>query len=360
MAVTRRSFATLSLGGSLAASVGGVLATPFIGRAWAQEKSITFSGYSGIYQDNYQAAVIDPFTRKTGIKVTYFGFPSSAQVLGTLRAQKESPQVDVAMMDVTLAKAGTDEGLFDMLDPAQVPSVKQLDKRALQPGVAGAALTFDTLVLLYAPEAVKPVPTSWKTLWDKQYAGRIAIPGMPDITGIGLLLLANKMYGGGDYRQSLEKGMEEVTKMAPGVLTWDPKPDSYSFITNGQAELGVGWNARAQLYSAQSNGKMAVVLPDEGSIFQINMIEAVKGSKQPEAARAFIDYALGTEAQTAFTDRMFYAPTNASATPSAAALARTAATPERMAKMLDVDWMILAKMRDKLGDEWRRRVLTAH
>ena len=334
------------------------MAAPFVRRAGAQERAITFAGYSGIYQENYQAAVIEPFMKKTGIKVTYFGLPSSAQILGTLRAQKAAPQVDVAMMDVTIAKAGTDEGLFDAIDAGSVPAVGQLDKRALQAGVAGAALTFDNLVLLYSPETVVPAPTSWKVLWDKKYAGQIAIPGVPDIVGIGLVLMANKVFGGADYRQGVERGLTAVSDMAADVLSWDPRPDPYSFITNGQAALGVGWNARGQLYSAQSGGKLAVVLPDEGSLFQINMIEAVHGGKQAEATRTFLDYALGVEAQTAFTERMFYAPTNDAAKPSAAAVAKTAASPERMAKMLDVDWMEVAKMRDGLGEQWRRRVMT--
>lgn len=347
MGITRRHFAA-----------GAALALPFTRSPRAQERSITFAAYSGIFQGNYQAAVIDPFTKKTGIKVQYFALPSSAQVLGTLRAQKAAPQVDVAIMDVTIAKAGTDEGLFDPLDKAALPSLAQLAPTAFQPGVAGAALTFDNLVLLYSPEVVKPAPASWKVLWDKKYAGQVAVAGVPDIVGIGLVLIANRMEGG-DYKASTEKGIAAVAEMAPGVLSWDPRPDAYSFITNGQAALGVGWNARGQLYSQQSGGKLAAVLPDEGSLFQINMIEAVRGAKQPEASRAFIDYALGTEAQAAFTDRMFYAPTNAAAKPSAEALGRTAASPERMAKMLDVDWMEVAKIRDRMGEQWRRRVLTA-
>ena len=346
MSITRRGIAA------------GMLAAPFVRGAAAQERSITFAGYSGIYQDNYQAAVIDPFVRKTGIKVTYFGLPNSAQTLGTLRAQKAAPQIDVSMMDVTFAKAGTDEGLFEAFDKTSVPSVAQLDSKALQPGVMGAALTFDNVVLLYAPQAVKPAPTSWKVLWDKAYAGQIAIPGMPDLVGISLILMANKIFGGGDYRQGLEKGIAAVSDMAPGVLSWDPRPDPYSFITNGQAVLGVGWNARAQLYSSQSEGKLAVALPTEGSLFQINMVEVSKGSRQTGAALEFVNYILGVEAQTAFTERMFYAPTNGQARPSAAAMAKTVATPERMALMMDVDWLEIAKIRDGVGEQWRRRVLT--
>ena len=170
-------------------------------------------------------------------------------------------------------------------------------------------------------------------------------------------MMANKTFGGPDYR-NLEKGFEAVANLAPSVLSWDPKPDAYSFITNGTAALGVGWNARGQLYSAQSGGRMATVLPDEGSLFQINVLGLVKGSKQPDAARAFMNHALGAEAQAAFTERMFYAPTNMKAKVSEAALAKTAASPERMAKMLDVDWLEVAKFRESVTEQWRRRVLT--
>jgi putative spermidine/putrescine transport system substrate-binding protein len=339
--------------------VTAALATPFINRARAAEGSITFAGYNGIFQDNYRAAVVEPFLRANpGIKLNYYAMTNSAETLGILRAQKAAPQTDVAMFDVTIAKAATEEGLLERL--GDMPVLSQLAPNAIVPGVAGAAMTFDNLVLLYAPDKVKPAPTSWKVLWDKQYADEISMPGVPDIVGVSFTLIANKVFGGGDYRTSLETGLAAVAQMAPGVLSWDPHPDPYTFIINGTAELGVGWNARGQLYSQQSDGRLAVALPDEGSLFQVNMMSLVKGSQQTDAAKAFIAYALGTEAQKTFTERMFYAPTNTHAPISAAAMARTAATPERMARMLDVNWMEVAKLRDGITEQWRRRILNAH
>jgi putative spermidine/putrescine transport system substrate-binding protein len=346
--------------GLLAGGIGTALAAPFVRPARAVEGSVTFAGYAGIFQENYQAAVIEPFMRANpGIKVVYYSMGNSAQVLGNLRAQKAAPQVDVAMMDVSVAKAGSDEGLFEKLDRTAMPVLNELSPRAFTPGVDGAAVTFDNLVLLYSPERVKPAPTSWKVLWDPQYKDQIAINGVPDIVGVSFLLMANKIFGGDDYRKSTEKGIAAVAKMAPGVLSWDPKPDPYAFIINGTSSLGVGWNARGQLYSAQSGGKLAAVLPEEGSLFQINTMSVVRGAQQPEAARIFMSYALGAEAQKSFTERMFYAPVNLKAQIGEAAMAKTAATPERQAKMLDIDWLEVAKIRDGITEQWRRRVLTA-
>ena len=341
--------------------LGGVgattLAAPFIRRAQAAETSLVLAAYSGIFEENYRAAVVEPFmAANPGIKVTYYQMGASAQTLGLLRAQKAAPQIDVVMFDVSVAKAASDEGLLEPIDG--MPVLAELSPRAFTKGVVGAAVTFDNQVLLYDPQKVSPAPTSWKAMWDKKYAGEVILVAPPDIVGIGFTLIANKVFGGTDYRSSTEAGIAAISELAPSVLTYDPKPDPYAFIINGQASLGVGWNARGQLYSRQSEGKLAVALPDEGSLFQVNVMAPVKNAQHPEAAKTFVAYALGATAQKAFTERMFYAPVNTKAQVSAEAMARTAATPERMGRMLDVDWLEVAKIRDGITEQWRRRILT--
>jgi putative spermidine/putrescine transport system substrate-binding protein len=332
------------------------LAMPYVARA--QQASITLAAYSGIFQDNYEPAVVETFRRANpGIKVTYFSMGNSAQALGQLRAQKANPQVDLVMMDVSVAKAASDEGLFEPVTAAQVPAIADLSPRAFTPGVTAPAVTFDNLVLLYSPQKVQPAPTSWKVFWEEKYKDQIAISGVPDIVGLGFLMMANKVFGGDDYRR-LDKGFEAVGNMAPNVLSWDPKPDAYTMITQGTASLGVGWNARGQIYSDQSGGRMAAILPSEGSLFQINVLGLVKGAKNYDASRAFMNHALGAEAQAAFTEKMFYAPVNTKAKVSDAALARTASSAERQAMMLPVDWLEVAKFREGVTEQWRRRILT--
>ncbi|MBN8875229.1 MAG: extracellular solute-binding protein [Rhodospirillales bacterium] len=343
----------------LAAPLALPLAAPFIRRAVAA-RSITFAAYSGIFQENYEPAVVEAFRRAhPDIEVTYYPIANSAQALGLVRAQKAAPQIDVVMMDVSVAKTGTDEGLFEPLPKGSLPVLDELTPKAFIEGVAGPAVLFDNYVLLYSPPQVKPAPTSWKALWDPAYDGKIAVQAAPDIVGIALTLIANKVFGGGDYHQSVAAGIDAIAQMAPRVLTWDPKPDAYTFLIDGTAALGVGWNARGQTYARQSQGKLGVAIPDEGSLFQINTINLVKGSRETDAAKAFISYALGTAAQKAFTERMFYGPVNTKAEISPEALARTAATPERLSRMLDVDWIAISKMRDAITDQWRRKILRA-
>lgn len=340
-------------------AAGGLLAMPWVHTARAQERAITLMAYSGLFEERYKAAVVEPFMRANpGIKVNYYGAPSSAQMLGMLRAQKAAAQTNLCIMDLAVAKAGTDEGLYEAVDAGRLPVVKELYPGAVVPGVAGPAVTFDNLVLLYAPGKVSPAPTSWRELWKPQYKGQIGIQATPDIQGTTLTLIANRLAGGEDYKRSVDKGIAMMGELAPSVQTWDPKPDPYTAVINGGLALSIGWNARAQAFSAQAPDRLAVALPEEGSVFQINTLNLVKGAPQTDAALAFMAHALGQEAQKSFTESMFYAPTNARAPVAPEALARTAATPERMAKMLDVDWIEVAKIRDAITEQWRRRVIS--
>jgi putative spermidine/putrescine transport system substrate-binding protein len=323
---------------------------------FAQQKTVTLMAYSGIFQERYTKAVVEPFMKANpDIKVEFFGLPNSAQMLGSLRAQKAAPQADVVIMDVSVSKAGTDESLFTKIDEKNVPAVAELYPAARVPDIAGVAVTFDNLVLVYNSEVIKEAPKSWLALADKKYTGKVAINGMPDIQGLSLVLILDKARGGTSYLTNVDKGIAAVGEIAPNVLTWEPKPEVYPVIIAGQADLGAAWNARAQVNSDISGGKLQATLPAEGSVFQINTINLIANRPDAAAAAKFVDYALGAVAQKAFTEEMFYAPVNAKAQISDAAINRTAA--KNMDKVVALDWIALAKVRDQIMDQWRRKVL---
>lgn len=323
----------------------------------ASNQTLTLCSYSGVFERIYRRAVVEPFMRAhPGIAVSFYGVPTSAQMLAMLRVQRRSPQIDVCLLDVVSAKVATDENLLQPLDRKSIPTIAELHPHATVAGVAGPAVTFDHLMLLYAPQHFPSPPRSWKLLWDKEQEGRIAIQRPPHMAGLTFTLIANYMAGETDYARSYEPGIASVARMAPNVLNWDPRPDPYMFIINGSAALGVGWNARAQLYASESPGRIASVLPQESTIATMNMITQVREARHPGTAQMFIDYALGVDAQSRFAEQMFYTPTNSKVTLSAAAASRTA-TKAQMDSMLPMDWLQIARIRDRMSQEWRTRIL---
>jgi putative spermidine/putrescine transport system substrate-binding protein len=217
-------------------------------------------------------------------------------------------------------------------------------------------VTFDHWVLVYDAEKVKPAPTGFADLWDPRFKGQIGLSAMPNIQGIAATVLAAKIAGE-DFKTSIDGAMKKLKDLGPSVQTFDPQPDGYTLILGNTLAVASGWNARAQLYHDESKNRLGVVLPKEGSVFQINTINLVAGSKNAEAAQAFIEHALSREAQKRFTESMFYAPVNAKAEISPAAMARTAASPENMAKMIALDWDWVTTIRDAWNNRWRREVI---
>lgn len=318
---------------------------------------LVFSIYPGAFQDNYVKAVVEPFlAAHPDVRVSYVQARTSAESLAALRAEKANPSVDVSLLDLAVARTANKEGVFAALDPSKVPNLKQLKPAAKIKNNMGAGVTFDSVVLMYNTKQVSTAPTSWNALWDDPAGkGKIAIIGPPDLTStVGLTAITTKMEGG-DYRKSVDPGIAKLKKLSSRVETWNPQPDPYTMVQSGQAAYGVGWNARAQLYASESKGSMKAVLPAEGTVEQINTLNLVKGAPNPTTAQAFINYALSAKAQAAFSARMPYAPTNASAKLPADVLKQVpVADPSAAKKIIPLDWGVVVAQRDT----WANRLKT--
>lgn len=123
-------------------------------------------------------------------------------------------------MDVSVAKTGTDEGLFDKIDESVTKNVADLYPNARFEGVAGVGVTFDNLVLIYNTDAIKTAPDSWNALKDSALKGKVAMLSAPDIVGIGTTIIMDHMNGGTDFIKNIDAGinaMAEAVRMCrPG------------------------------------------------------------------------------------------------------------------------------------------------
>jgi putative spermidine/putrescine transport system substrate-binding protein len=337
--------------------VAGLTATAWPAAAQGGS-TVTLMTYSGIFQEQYTAGVIEPFQASSGHRVQYFAPGTSAQMLGTLRAQKADPQVDVVIMDTTTAALACAEGLVEKITLAEMPVLNQIDAQARTAGgECGPGVTFDHLVMIYDTKAINPAPTRFMDMANPALRGRVSVSAPPNIQGLVLTAILSHANGG-DWR-NIRNALPGLKEIAANAQTFDPKPDGATMILNDQIAFATGWNARSQLYSVQSQGRIGVVLPQEGTAFQINTINVVAGSRNAAAARAFMTHALSAEAQKAFTERLFYGPTNTTAQISPEARARTAQSGEFSGRVIPLDWVEMQRVRENWNQRWRREVITA-
>ncbi|MBV8915209.1 MAG: extracellular solute-binding protein [Acetobacteraceae bacterium] len=317
----------------------------------------TVMSYSdGPFQDNYTQTVLEPYNGQgTQHQIEFHGSASSATMLGELRTQKTAPQVDVVIMDTTTAAIACAEGLVEKITPDMLPVLADLDPQAKDANGCGPAVTFDDFIIAYDTKAVQPAPTSLMELKDPKWKGRTSLSAPPNIQALALTAILAKAESG-DWHKA-DQAFQTLREMAPNVQTFDPQPDGYTLILNDTLAFATGWNARAQLFHDRSQGRIGVMLPKEGTVLQINTINLVKGAPHREAGLAFMRYALSPEAQKAFTERMFYGPTNAKAQIAPDAAARTSAAGRD--RIIPVDWNEMVKLRDNWTQRWRREVIPA-
>jgi putative spermidine/putrescine transport system substrate-binding protein len=321
--------------------------------AFAARRSLTFAAYGGLFQELYEPAVVDSFGgTHADTDVFYYAVPTSSQALATLRRQRERPEIDVVLLDLPSARTATDEGLLEPLVPASMPVLADLAPSATFPGIAGRALFTEPLVLLF-DAAKMPPPPSWKTLWSGLDDRSIAIPAPPDPVGIAFTIVAGRLFGGGNDQHAIADGIVAINELQRQVLSWNPSPDVYHMVGEGNAQLGVGWNMLAQVFSDRMNGRLGVAFPEEGTISRVTTVNLVKGSRQPDAARQLIAHLLGADAQRTMVEQMYLGPVNSRARYLESALLRTANTQERASRAMPVDWVSVAAVHDEILRRWR-------
>ncbi len=334
-------------------------ATPAPAAAQAADSGeVNIIAYSGVWQDQYDAAVLTPFRAKyPKIKINYVSKRSSAEMLSALQGQKAKPTTDVAIMDISVSTSGNGQGLFDKLDAGKIPNLANVDKQFLNKDGYGPTLMVDAIGLVYDTTVVKTPPTSWNILWDPQYKGKVNVVAPPSLLGLSLTAITASMEGE-DYTKSIDKATAKLKALAPNIATFAPNPDEYQNVITGQTALGLGQNGRGQFYSDQSNGKIKVAFPQEGTVYQANTVNLVKGAPNSAAAQTFINYSLSAEAQSAFAAKLFYAPTVTNVTLPADVKKRVVATDGSL-KIIPLDVDFLAANRDKWTDVWKREVIAA-
>ncbi|MFX4292251.1 ABC transporter substrate-binding protein [Streptomyces bohaiensis] len=343
-------------GALLLTSCAGSATAPGGGANDSDRRTVTFMGFFGTFQDSFTSTVIEPFEdANPDIRIEYVPIQNSAEVLAKLRASKQRPVADVALMDSSVAPTANEEGLFARLDPALVPNLEELvDAARLQEGY-GPGLTLDSLSILYNSDRVADAPTSWNDLWDEEFAGRLAMP-IADTRGVALLIALSDLLGE-DYQQDIDPAIDRLKELAPGVQTWQPSPDVYTSVQSGEVDVAVGWNARGQFYQDSSDGTVVPVLPEEGTVQQVNSINLVNNSANAEAAQKFIDYAISAEAQKAFGDDAYYAPVNENAELDPEVAERTTASETQQERQIAADWSWLTTRYTAWVDRIKREVI---
>ncbi|MER9651852.1 ABC transporter substrate-binding protein [Mesorhizobium sp. M0199] len=348
--------------GAAASGAAFALGAPSILRA--QESALVVVSGGGSYEEAIRQAVLDPFQRETGIKVTYVTPAEAAK----FKAQVDSNNVQwdvVELSDPAFRSDAAkyceeiDYGAFDKetLDNL-VPEAKT--KYAVGSYVYSTVMAFSTAEY----PADKPRPRSWAEFWDvSTFPGPRSLAGGGDFSTIEFALLAAGVPKDKLHPIDLDKAFASLDRIKPHITKfWTVGAEPGQLLSDRQVAMSSAWNGRMQLLKDQGAG--VDYQWDEGELFPLHWV-VTKGTKNRTAAMQFVAYQATAQAQARLNNLIFYGPLNRAAfkyiEPGVAAKLPTA--PENIDKQFFLDlayWQALSPSgktnAEVLVDRWTKWV----
>jgi iron(III) transport system substrate-binding protein len=292
------------------------------------------------------------FEKATGTRVAVIQ-KATGEMLAQIKAEKDNPRGDVWWAGPSDAyMQAAEEGL---LETYRSPNVAQLYDWARRisdlskdrvAGVYGGiiALGYNTEVMT---KKKLPVPKCWKELVNPVYRNELML-GNPNSSGTAYLMLATIVQVFGEeeafkYLRGVHPNVNQYARSGIGPMT---------AVSRGETALG-STVLHGVINEIVRGFPVEPVLPCEGVGYEIGSTAIIKGSRNLDAAKRFVDFALSAEGQRIGLDVKEYAiPTN-----------RSVALPPQVPKLTDIkviDYDFAkygsSSERRRLLDRWEKEI----
>lgn len=258
-----------------------------------------------IMPEKYASQVFEAFTAETGIKVNFMRF-SSGEALARVVAEKNNPQVDMILGGpADTYEAGIKEGVFEAYRPAGADGIpeKFRSKENCWTGIGIIPLVFLTNTKFLADKGLE-APASWNDLLDPAYRNGLQMAdARTSGTATERIYSLVKIMGEDEafaYQKKLHQNIQMYTKSGAGGAM----P-----VATGQAASGIFYIVDA-LDIQQQGHPVVLSYPKEGVSYGIEATGVLKGAKNMENAKKFMDWASSkTFAQLLVDKKINYIPT---------------------------------------------------
>ena len=256
---------------------------------------------------------VDQFSEKYDVKVDMTR-SGSGSTYAKILAEKDNPKGDVwyaGTLDPH-SQAGVN-GLLETYESPMLVEIGEIFKNpatnkkhqttGVYAGVLGYSVNTDLL-----KENNLTMPQSWQDLTKPEYKGLIQVAS-PQSSGTAYTALATLVQLWGEdqafeYLKKLHQNVGQYTKSgsAPGKAA-----------ARGETLIGIGF-LHDHAKQIKNGFPLVLVVPTEGTGYEIGGLSIIKNSRNPENAKKFVDFMLSKEGQEigASID-MFQVPTNVNA-----------------------------------------------
>lgn len=270
---------------------GGLLLLSVVMHVSAASEVITVYNWGQYISDGTDGSldVLDAFTEATGIRVNYVTFDSNETMYTKLETGGSSYDV-IIPSDYMIAQLIA-EDMLEPIDFSNVPNYANIDEAFRNTdydpeNLYSVPYTWGTVGLIYNTKYVEPT-TTWRTLWDSKYQGKILMFDNPrDAFAIAELLEGLSLNT--EDQRDFEKAAALLQAQKP-VLQQYVMDQIFERMERGEA-WAAPYYAGDYLTMAEENPDLAFCHPDEGFNLFIDAMCIPKGCENKAGAEAFINF----------------------------------------------------------------------
>jgi len=286
------------------------------------------------WSDYIDPAMIEAFTRETGIKVRYDTFDANETLETKLLAGKSG--YDVVVPSGYFLQRQITAGVFQKLDKAKLPNLKNI-----WPDVAAKLAFYDpgnqyavnymwgTTGIGYnvkkAHEILGPGAAidSWDVVFKPEQLARFKGCGIHMLDSVDDIVPAALQYLGLDpdstQPKDLDKAAELIAKIRPAVRKFHSS-EYINALASGEICFVVGWSgdikqAQKRAAEAKNGVDIAYAIPKEGTQMFFDNLAIPKDAPHVAEAHAIIDFLLRPEVAAKNTNLVQYANGNLASQP---------------------------------------------
>ncbi len=291
------------------------------------EDTLVIAGNGATVEKLMKDVIFKKFNEKyPNVKLTYVSGVST-EIVAKVKAQKNSPQIDMTVIEGGEQEKGRQEGLLEAISEADIPNMKNVPDDLKIAENSGVTVNFTPMGISYNSELVKeknlPVPASWNDLAKPEVKGYITMTDVASNFGRSAMIMM--AYADGGSEKNIEPGFEKMKTIAGYMPTFAKSAAQLQQNLQNKSAAYTTWTMARSLTQKDAGLPLEFVFPQEGGNIVPNVATLVKGAKHPNAAKAFIDFLLSDEVQTMYATELYYNPATA------------VKLPEDVAKQLEFD-----------------------
>lgn len=287
-----------------------VLAGTIPGEAQTKNE-VVLAAWGASYEEAFRKTIIPEFEKRFGAKVVYVPGISS-QTLAKLLAQKDAPQIDVALFNDPPFTQARKQGLLAPLDKERVKNLVEMHDFARVPGDIGVAFYTAADCVYYNTDVFQQKgwarPTSWLDLFDPKFKGHLTIHSITNGIGLSFFLMVNKIMGGD--LNNVEPGFAKIKTIKPNVIVFDKFAETPKLIQQRESWIGTWLTDRVGNLKATSGFPIGCSLPKEGATANIGFAALVKGGPNPVLGNELINMLISAEMGSQFAKILGFGPLN--------------------------------------------------